>query len=310
MASWNDKLHSENVDYVYDGDLKDAANASNKAIADKSIFDNANAAFVASLRKTMMDSVNAATQATTEWNKLNRREFADANYIDIYLKAEGDDREIRFPWLPEKIQFKTGETVAASFDIYKKGPVHLPLGLGLRELEWDGIFPGLKRHGTGMNRLDAVMAPRYYHDILVEWKQKQLPLNVLVTSTPFNFDCYIADYSGDVTGGFGDFEYQLHLIERTHITIKVTTESGQDQSSESGDDSKRPSEEATSYTIKAGDSMWEIAQRYLGDGIRWQEIYKLNKTALDKKAAEMGHASNNGTWVFPGTVIKLPSKKK
>ena len=52
--------------------------------------------------------------------------------------------------------------------------------------------------------------------------------------------------------------------------------------------------------------MWEIAQQYLGDGSRWKEVYELNKDALDKTAADYGHSSNDGSWIFPGTTIKIP----
>lgn len=33
------------------------------------------------------------------------------------------------------------------------------------------------------------------------------------------------------------------------------------------------------YTVQAGDSLWAIAQRELGNGARWQEISQLNNLA-------------------------------
>jgi len=30
------------------------------------------------------------------------------------------------------------------------------------------------------------------------------------------------------------------------------------------------------YIVKAGDSLWSIAERYLGSGLKWQEIYNFN----------------------------------
>ena len=49
------------------------------------------------------------------------------------------------------------------------------------------------------------------------------------------------------------------------------------------------------YTVKKGDSLWKIAQKYLGDGSRYPEIVKLNK--LGKKG------------ITAGQKIKLPKKE-
>lgn len=45
----------------------------------------------------------------------------------------------------------------------------------------------------------------------------------------------------------------------------------------------RPTESApknTSYTVKSGDCLWNIAKKQLGDGSRWKEIYELNKDKI------------------------------
>lgn len=49
------------------------------------------------------------------------------------------------------------------------------------------------------------------------------------------------------------------------------------------------------YTVQPGDSLWRIAQRQLGDGSRWQEIYTINP-----------HTIHNPAQLVPGTVLKLP----
>lgn len=61
------------------------------------------------------------------------------------------------------------------------------------------------------------------------------------------------------------------------------------------------------YTIVENDTLWGIAQCYLGDGLRWEEIYELNKDVIEDTAKQQGFSSSErGWWIFPGTVIKIP----
>jgi len=50
------------------------------------------------------------------------------------------------------------------------------------------------------------------------------------------------------------------------------------------------------YTVKPGDSLWRIAQRELGNGNRWTEIYNLNKKVI----------GNNPSLIRPGQKLILP----
>lgn len=59
-----------------------------------------------------------------------------------------------------------------------------------------------------------------------------------------------------------------------------------------GGDTSAPAQRK--YTVKAGDSLWQIAQDQLGDGSRYPEIQKLNGIT--------------GTLIHPGDVLALPEK--
>jgi len=54
------------------------------------------------------------------------------------------------------------------------------------------------------------------------------------------------------------------------------------------------------YTIVDGDTLWGVAQRFLGNGLLWRELYnyKTNKTAL---------RSGNPNLIFPGEKILIPN---
>ena len=55
-----------------------------------------------------------------------------------------------------------------------------------------------------------------------------------------------------------------------------------------------PKAEAKTYTVRRGDTLWDIAERSLGDGARYREIARLNGIA-------------NPSRINVGAVLKLPS---
>jgi LysM repeat protein len=62
---------------------------------------------------------------------------------------------------------------------------------------------------------------------------------------------------------------------------------------------------ATQYktvTVKHGDTLWELAERYLGAGSRYREIADLNygRPQLDGRTLTEAH------WIYPGWVLRLP----
>lgn len=67
----------------------------------------------------------------------------------------------------------------------------------------------------------------------------------------------------------------------------------------------------TDYMAAKGDTLWTIAQEHLGNHLRYQEIYEMNKETIETEAQARGKEdSGNGHWIFPGTVLKLPPKEQ
>lgn len=223
--------------------------------------------------------------------------------VDIYIKEKNGTRSIRVPWLPERIRYKSGDATLISYDIMNKGEVAVPTGAGLANVSWESLFPGENRTDRSMQRGDWA-APAEYHKLLEYWLANGTRLTLMVIGYPINMDVTLESYIADAAGGFGDLEYNISFLEYREITItstKTTTQSP-----------KRTTESTESYTIKTGDTLWSIAQRFLGSGSKWESIYNLNKDIIEStakkrwKAAGINRDSQHGHWIFPGTVIKIP----
>ncbi|ENZ9552212.1 LysM peptidoglycan-binding domain-containing protein [Clostridioides difficile] len=59
---------------------------------------------------------------------------------------------------------------------------------------------------------------------------------------------------------------------------------------------------AKTYTVKAGDSLWSICQKQLGDGSLYKKVYELNKSMMDK--ANKGKKLSKYT-IYKGQVLRL-----
>jgi LysM repeat protein len=62
---------------------------------------------------------------------------------------------------------------------------------------------------------------------------------------------------------------------------------------------KQTSSQHDTYTVKSGDSLWAIAEKQLGAGSRWQEVYNLNKDII-----------SNPDVIQPGWKLKIPKYAK
>lgn len=58
-----------------------------------------------------------------------------------------------------------------------------------------------------------------------------------------------------------------------------------------------------SYSVVKNDCLWNIAQKTLGNGSRYTEIYNLNKSTMDKRNKGTGNLKYT---IYPGQVLLIP----
>ena len=70
-----------------------------------------------------------------------------------------------------------------------------------------------------------------------------------------------------------------------------------DAGTASGNMAVEPAGGTKTYVVKSGDSLSEIAQREMGDGDRWKELYEANKAAI----------GDDPDLIHPGLELTIPA---
>ena len=208
--------------------------------------------------------------------------------------------ELVFPMLPEEITVMTGG-LFATYTILKTGTIKVPTGRDLTGFTWSGILPGEKRKDEPY--VIGWTDPKQLQVLWSIYERDGIKLRLMVTETPINHDVYIESYDMKYRYAMGDYAYTLNLLHAIDLTIKLSGETGSAALI-------RPTPPGSqTYTVKAGDDLWSIAQKMYGDGKRYMEIYELNKDVIDEWNIdkETGKPGNNRELIHPGQVFTIPN---
>lgn len=110
------------------------------------------------------------------------------------------------------------------------------------------------------------------------WRKAGRPIRLIITSTELNIPVAIESFQyGEKEEGTGDVYFTLELKE--HRPIAVPTENTGIVNNAGHTRSSRAEERKiqASYTVKAGDTLWAIAQRYYQDGSKYPALADKNK---------------------------------
>lgn len=226
--------------------------------------------------------------------------------IDIYIKEAKGSREIRIPWLPDKITFTSNGTRMSSYDIIGVGEVKVPDGSNLGAFSWSSYLPGEGHKDLPFLR-GTWQSPKKIQTIFSEWREYGTPLRIIVTGTPINHDVYLADYSVDYESGYGDYKYDIKFERRRDIKIVATKINTNKTTTTTTTSTASNTSTKKTHTVKKGDTLWGIARKYYGSGTKYTTIYNANKTIIEQTAKKYGkNSSDGGHWIYAGTVLQIP----
>jgi len=230
--------------------------------------------------------------------------------MDIYLTDLETGDRFRFPMLPQNINVKTG-AIFQNYTVLWAGDIKLPTGSELTGFQWEGILPGEVRKDEPYIR--EWTNPHGAQSLWSEWREKRKKLRLLVTETPINHDVYLERYTVDYKWGYGDYSYNISFVQAKDLKVYVSGSDGGAGDSAGGSaggnnttantaadrpqGQERPEPPAAeTYTVKKGDCLWKIAQKLMGDGRRYPELYEANKDVI----------GNNPNLIYPGQTLIIP----
>ncbi len=199
-----------------------------------------------------------------------------------------------FPMLPEEIKVECA-TRFQSYDIMNIGEIMQPLGEELTRMSWSCKIPGEKRqvkNDKGIYQNPYIIVSHGDPLKVQSWfsylRNKGIKCRLLITETPVNHDVYLESYTMTYAGGFGDYDCDISFVHAKDL--KVLTEGAEKKDNDGTakavtlQEQQRAEKKAdTSYTVKKGDCLWDIAQSKLGAGSRYTEIATLNNISNPNK---------------------------
>lgn len=216
----------------------------------------------------------------------------------LYLKQDG--KQILLPVTPAEIETKMGNRNKAVY-ILNFGEMNLAKKPGLQEIRFTALLPGRKY--PFVQTEGSFQEPEYFLNTFKEYKAAAKPVQIilfrkLADGTQVfcgNMDVLLEDYTVTEKGGEqGDFWVEMHWKEwkaAKSIRYSVKSQNGSNVIVEQGQERQAKTPAAT-YTVKKGDSLWNIAKRELGDGTKYKEIARKNGIGDPNK-------------IYPGQVLKL-----
>lgn len=204
----------------------------------------------------------------------------------------------RLPVNPAAIDIKEGGQ-SKTYDISKLGEINVIRNPKLAEISFEGIFPAMEYPFV----IGELRDPFEYVEQIEKWMKARKPVQFVFAGSTFDINTLVSIESfnwREVGGAVGDLEYSIALKKYVPYgakKVEIVRKDSQPVRVLSADTPPRPDnrEQPQTYTLVAGDTLWKVAQKMLGNGNRWREIQKLNNIT----DAQL-------TRLQIGMVIKLP----
>lgn len=202
-----------------------------------------------------------------------------AKEYGIWLSFNNQQEGFELPILPGEIGSAYGGD-SSERDVFGLGKINVIKDRKLAKYQIESLFPA---RPYPFITATVLLEPRTYVDMIMRWWDSKRPIRfVAVTETmDINTPASIESFEWrEVSGSPGDIQYALQLKEYKFYAARLLQPVVQRPEAQVASASAEPRPDdrvqPKTYTMVAGDTLWSVAKRYLGDGSRWREIQTLN----------------------------------
>lgn len=198
----------------------------------------------------------------------------------LVLSFENRSEVLELPWPLQEHNISSPHNTY-SFDTINTGEV---LAIGkkkLRQMMISSFFPS-KPYPFLFSQ--TFPEPSVCIEMINKWRLSGKPIRVAIMDTDINLAMAIEsfDYGKEEGDGSGDVAFTLSLKEYSYLNVERSKKPSKKAALKDRPREKL-SKQTTSYLVKKGDTLWDLADKKLGDGSRWREIAKINKISDPRK---------------------------
>jgi len=219
-----------------------------------------------------------------------------SNY-QLWLTCNGSSAKLQFPVHPERIEVTRGSN-NESIKLTGVGEVTIIQKPAADRVKWSSFFPA----GAFPGIQGSLRPPKYYTKQINVWKDGDVPVRLVSTAlgvcdyyTIEKFNYY--EDGGDV----GTIQYSIEFKLHRPVSVRSVTVQVEEQKATVPKQETTPrvdnTETPKTYTVVAGDCLWNIAKKFYGDGSRYTEIYNANQSLFNGRSPNL---------IYAGDVLTIP----
>lgn len=134
--------------------------------------------------------------------------------MEFWLVCEGDRLLLPVTPYPAVEDSQNNSTV----ELNEVGTVNIAGRSGLRKVSIESFFPAQVYPFVAST--DISTDPYYYYKKIKTWKDAGVPIRLIMTETPHNFECLIDSFDVHEEDGSNSLYYSLHLSEYRRLVLK------------------------------------------------------------------------------------------
>lgn len=223
----------------------------------------------------------------------------------VWLSWNNQTEGFQLPINPGSIDVGEGGK-SSTYDIEKLGEINVIKNPKLTTYSFDGLFPAREYPYMSAPLLAPITIDgkkqNYYVHYITKWMTSKRPIRFVLVGDEYEINTAatiesfswkdVAGSGGDITFSLGLKKYMFYAAEKVKVGQSTSGAVTVTKSTKARANDKQSPK---TYKLAAGDTLWKVAQKQLGNGDRWKEIQTLNAiSSADLKSLQVGR------------VLKLP----